>query len=210
RSVTPKAIAPGTRLPQQPNELASALQACRSAIVALAVASALINLLYLTGSFYMLEVYDRVLPSRSVPTLVGLSILALTLFSFQGVLDFLRSRILVRVARSLAESLSSRIYQTIARIALSTRSGDGLMPLRDLDQIRNFLSSPGPLALLDLPWMPFYLGICFAFHVWIGIAAVVGATLLVSLTLLTEVYSRGPTKVATGFSARRNGLAEGS
>jgi ATP-binding cassette subfamily C protein len=73
---------------------------------------------------------------------------------------------MVRIGRSLGESLSSRIYQAIARIALATRTpGDGLQPMRDLDQVRSFLSSPGPLALLDLPWMPFYLGICFVFHV---------------------------------------------
>ena len=198
---------------QQPrNELASALSACRAAIVGLAVASALINVLYLTGSFYMLEIYDRVLPSRSVPTLVGLSILALGLFGFQGVLDFLRSRIMVRIGRTLGENLSSRVYQTIARLALATRgSGDGLQPLRDLDQVRNFLSSPGPLALLDLPWMPFYLAICFVFHVWIGVAALIGAIILVSLTVLTEVYSRGPTRVATGICSEaqcaRGGVA---
>jgi ABC-type protease/lipase transport system fused ATPase/permease subunit len=88
-AVTTKSIVPqGARPTLQPqDELMTALSACRSAIVGLAVASALINVLYLTGSFYMLEIYDRVLPSRSVPTLVGLSILALALFGFQGVLD---------------------------------------------------------------------------------------------------------------------------
>jgi ATP-binding cassette subfamily C protein PrsD len=154
-----KSVAP-TREPG--NELGHALGTCRSAIAAIAVASALINVLYLTGSLYMLEVYDRVLPSRSVPTLVGLSILALGLFAFQGVLDLLRSRILVRIGRSLGETMSARVYRTIARRALMIReAGDGLQPLRDLDQVRGFLSGPGPLALLDLPWMPFYLGICF-------------------------------------------------
>lgn len=205
---------PGRRLQpshQPRGELANALRGCRTAIIAIAVASALINVLYLTGSFYMLEVYDRVLPSRSVPTLVGLSILALVLFSFQGFLDLLRSRILVRIGRSLGQSLSSRVYQSVARLALIARGpGDGLQPLRDLDQIRNFLSSPGPLALLDLPWMPFYLGICFVFHVWIGVAALIGAIVLVSLTLLTEIFSREPTKVATTFAQQRNVLAEAS
>ncbi len=171
----------------------------------------MINVLYLTGSFYMLEVYDRVLPSRSVPTLVGLSVLALGLYGFQGVLDLLRSRVLVRIGRSLDESLSARVYQTIARLALATRSaGDGLLPLRDLDQVRSFLSGSGPLALLDLPWMPFYLGICYVFHVWIGVAATVGAVVLIAITLLTEIYTREPTRTAVGLAARRNALAEAS
>jgi ATP-binding cassette subfamily C protein len=197
--------------PHAGGELAGALASCRSAIGAIAVASAIINVLYLTGSFYMLEVYDRVLTSRSVPTLVGLSVLALVLLGFQGFLDLVRSRILVRIGRSLAQRLSSRVYQSIARLALLTRgAGDGLQPMRDLDQIRGFLSGPGPMALLDLPWMPFYLGICFLFHVWIGIAALIGAILLVTLTLLTEIYSREPTRVATIFAQQRNAMAEAS
>ena len=142
------------------SELAAALGACRSAIIALGFASALINVLYLSGSLYMLEIYDRVLPSRSIQTLVGLSILILTLYCFQGLLDLLRGRILIRVGRSLGQRLSFRVYHAIARLTLRTRmQGDGLQPLRDLDQIRSFLSGAGPLAFLDLPWIPFYIGI---------------------------------------------------
>jgi ATP-binding cassette subfamily C protein PrsD len=133
---------PGARHIQPPkSELAAALGACRSAIIALGFASALINVLYLSGSLYMLEIYDRVLPSRSVQTLVGLSILIITLYGFQAVLDLLRGRILIRVGRSLGQTLSFRVYHTIARLTLRTRmQGDGLQPLRDFDQIRSFLS----------------------------------------------------------------------
>jgi ATP-binding cassette, subfamily C, bacterial PrsD len=193
------------------SELAAALTACRSAIIALAIASAIINVLYLTGSIYMLVIYDRVLPSRSVPTLIGLSILVFGLYGFQAVLDLLRGRILIRVGRSLGQTLSARVYHTIAQLALKTRTlGDGLQPLRDLDQIRSFLSSPGPLAFLDLPWIPFYIGICFIFHFWLGVAALVGAIILVTLTIFTEIFTREPTKAATEFGARRNALAEAS
>jgi len=201
----------GSSVPPPQNELVSALNACRGAILALALASALINVLYLTGSFYMLEVYDRVLTSRSVSTLMGLSVLAIGLFAFQGILDLLRGRVLVRVGRSLGQSLSFRVFETIGRLALMTRSaGDGLQPLRDLDQVRGFLSSPGPLALLDLPWMPFYIGICFIFHFWIGVAALIGAIILVTVTLFTEIFTREPTRTATGFAMKRNALAEAS
>ena len=95
------------------SELSAALSACRKAFVGVAGFSAMLNVLYLTGSFYMLNVYDRVLTSRSVPTLVGISILALVLFGFQGVLDIIRSRVLVRIAGSLDESVSQRVYQLL-------------------------------------------------------------------------------------------------
>jgi PrtD family type I secretion system ABC transporter len=193
------------------NELAAGLAACRNAIIALGLASMLINVLYLSGSIYMLEVYDRVLPSRSIPTLVGLSILVIALYGFQGVLDLLRGRILIRIGGSLGDGLSTRVYRMIAQLTLKTRTtGDGLQPLRDLDQLRSFLSSLGPLAFLDLPWIPFYIGICFLLHVWLGVAALLGAIVLVSLTVFTEIFTRQPTKAATELAARRNALAEAS
>src|SRR5215813_10869972 len=98
-------VPPGMRGDSPRSELFRALSTCRSAIVALALASALVNVLYLTGSFYMLEVYDRVLTSRSMSTLVGLSVLAISLYAFQGFLDLLRGRMLVRVGRSLGQAL---------------------------------------------------------------------------------------------------------
>jgi PrtD family type I secretion system ABC transporter len=196
---------------QHHNELAAALHACRNAIIAIGFASALINVLYLSGSLYMLEIYDRVLPSRSVPTLIGLSILVFVLYSLQALLDLLRGRVLIRIGRSLGQSLSYRVYHTIAQLMLRTSiQSNGLQPLRDLDQIRSFLSSTGPLAFLDLPWIPFYIGICFIFHVWLGFAALIGAILLIGLTLLTEIFTREPTRTATVFGVTRNALVESS
>jgi PrtD family type I secretion system ABC transporter len=201
----------GRAAPQARSELAAALAACRRALIALVLASALVNILYLTGSLYMLEVYDRVLPSRSIATLIGLSILVLALYGFQALLDVLRGRILIRVGRALGQSLSLRTYETIARLALhNPRQGDGLQPIRDLDQVRAFLSGTGPVALLDMPWLPLYIAVCFAFHTWLGVAALVGAILLVGLTLLTEAFTKEPTKAATALAAQRNALAESS
>jgi PrtD family type I secretion system ABC transporter len=198
---------PGQKAPS--SELRDALWLCRSAFVGVALLSGVINVLYLTGSFYMLEIYDRVLPSRSIPTLIGLSILALTLYAFQGVLDMLRARILVRIGSALDERLSARVYDIVVQLPLRTRTaGDGLVALRDLDQIRAFLSSGGPPAMFDLPWMPIYLLICFIFHPWIGIAALVGAMILASLTIFTEGLTREPTRAATTHAAQRNSLAE--
>lgn len=193
------------------SELRAALASCKGAFAGTAVMSGVINVLYLTGAFFMLEIYDRVLPSRSIPTLVGLIVLAGGLYLFQGVLDIIRGRILVRVGASLDDGLSSRVYDTIVRLPLKSASkSDGLLPLRDLDQVRGFLSSGGPSALFDLPWMPLYIGICFLFHPWIGVAALVGAVILLAITLLTEILTRAPSREAVEHGMARNGLAEAS
>jgi PrtD family type I secretion system ABC transporter len=190
------------------SEIATVLASCRSAFIGLGVFSGLSNVLMLTGSFFMLQVYDRVLPSRSLPTLVALAILAAVLYAFQGAIDHVRSRINVRIGVYLDEMLSSRIYDALVRFPLRARGdGDGLQPLRDLDQVRGFLSGGGPSALFDLPWMPLYLGICFLFHFWIGMTALVGTVVLVALALLTDMRMRAPTKAAAGFAANRNALA---
>src|SRR5262245_40708784 len=192
------------------SELAGAISTCRGAFVGIALMTGVLNLLYLTGSFFMLEIYDRVLPSRSIPTLVGLAVLALILYTFQGILDVVRGRVLVRIGASLDQDLSSRVYDVLVREPLKTRAADGLQSLRDFDQIRAFLSGPGPASFCDLPWMPLYLGICFLFHLWIGIAATFGALILVGLTLLTEAQTRKPVKEASSFGALRTGLAQAS
>jgi ATP-binding cassette subfamily C protein len=197
---------PSPRNPR--SELSAALSACRKAFVGVALFSALLNILYLTGSFYMLEVYDRVLPSRSVPTLVGITLLALLLFGFQGVLDVIRSRILVRVGGSLDEAVSERVHGVLMKLPLRGSTSQGLQPLRDLDQVRSFLSTVGPAALFDLPWLPLYLGICYLFHPWIGIAATAGGLILVVVTVLTELLTRAPTAEATNLAGNRNALAE--
>jgi PrtD family type I secretion system ABC transporter len=191
------------------SELRVALGSCKSALVGIGAFSGLINLLMLTSSLFMLEVYDRVLPSRSVPTLVGLSILAAILFSFQALLEITRGRLLVRTGSQLDGRLSPRVYDAVVRMR-SKPGSDGQQPVRDLDTIRSFLSSAGPNALFDLPWVPLYLAICFAFHPLIGVTALGGAIVLMSLTVLTEFLSRRPVKAATAHAAGRNRFAEAS
>jgi PrtD family type I secretion system ABC transporter len=201
------AAAPGVRR----SELGDALRACRDAFIGVGVMSCMINLLYLTGSIFMLEVYDRVIPSRSVPTLVGLIVLAGGLYAAQGGLDLLRGRILGRVGTSLDETINARVFDTVVRLPLvAGNRSEGLQPLRDLDNIRSFLGSMGPGAFFDLPWLPFYLAICFAFHWLIGLTALVGAIILVTLTLITEFMSRTPAREAMMLAARRNDLAASS
>ncbi|HEY4136573.1 MAG TPA: type I secretion system permease/ATPase [Alphaproteobacteria bacterium] len=193
------------------SELARVLRGWRGAFVGIGVFSAIINVLTLTGAFYMLQVYDRVIPSRSIPTLVGISILAVALFSAHGFLEFIRGRILLRIGRSLDEQISPRVFTIIARLPLTRQSvSEGLQPLRDLDQIRNFFASGGPIAFFDLPWLPFYLVICFAFHPWLGYAAIGGAVVLSVLTLLIEVFTKMALRTAADHGAVRNSLAEAS
>src|SRR5436190_413441 len=194
--------------PVRRSELGEALRACRNAFIGVGVMSCMINLLYLTGSIFMLEVYDRVLPSRSVPTLVGLVILAAGLYIAQGSLDLIRGRILGRIGTGLDEALNTRVFETVVRLPLLVGArNEGLQPLRDLDNVRSFLGSQGPGAFFDLPWLPFYLAICFAFHLLLGVTALIGAIILVILTVFTELLSRQPAKDAMTLAARRNDLA---
>lgn len=194
-----------------PSPLVTALKACRGAFAAVGLFTGVISVLMLSGSLFMLQVYDRVLPSRSVPTLIALVVLIAALYGFQGLLEMVRSRMLVRIGRSLDQQLSVQVYEAIIRLPLKTANrGDGLQAMRDLDQIRSFLSSTGPTALFDLPWIPLYLGICFAFHVWIGVTALVGAIILITLTLLTELFTRSPAKASASFATSRASLAEAS
>jgi PrtD family type I secretion system ABC transporter len=193
------------------SELAVALGTCRRAFVALGLFSGVSNLLMLTGAVFMLEVYDRVLPSRSVPTLVALLGLAAGLYAVQGLIDMIRSRILVRIGSSLDEAMSTRVYNAIVRLPLKIgNKGDGTQPMRDLDALRGFFSGVGPVAFFDLPWMPVYLAICFLFHTYIGLTALAGAIILVTLTALTEIKTRHPSRSATQFAVARNTLLEAS
>src|SRR5262249_8946181 len=102
----------------QHSELAAALASCRGAFLATGLISGISNVLMLTGAVFMLEIYDRVLPSRSVPTLIGIAILASGLYVVQGILDFIRSRVLVRIGGALDEAVSGRVFDTILRLPL--------------------------------------------------------------------------------------------
>ena len=117
------------------SELSAALAACRSAFIASAVFSGMSNILMLTGAIFMLEIYDRVLPSHSVPTLIALIVIATALYAALGILDLIRSRILGRVGASIDEAISDRVYDALVGLPLKAGNrGDGLQSLRQLDQ----------------------------------------------------------------------------
>lgn len=189
--------------------IALELRRCLGAFVAVGVFSAAVNILYLSGSLFMMEVYDRVLPSRSVPTLIGLLVIVMTLYAFQGVFDLVRSRLLLRIADRVDLALTPAVYDTIVRLQLRAPGVSAASnPSRDLDTVRAFLSGAGPAAFFDLPWLPFYLAICFAFHFWIGVTATAGALVLTALALLGEVASRRPMHDVSTHALARARLAE--
>ena len=177
----------------QTSEVRDALKACRSAVVGVAVFSGIINFLMLTGSIYMLQIYDRVLSSRSISTLVGISLIVLAAYMLQGSLDTIRSKMLARVGARFDELLSPRIFDLVTTLPLKgAKQSDSMQPIRDLDQIRGFLSGMGPTALFDMPFMPIFFACCFLIHPWQGWLAVCGGIVIIGLTLLTEAKSRGP------------------
>lgn len=204
-----RAAAQSEQAPQ--SELRIALRSCRAAFLGVGLFSGVSNILMLTGAFYMLEIYDRVLVSRNIPTLVALSILAGVLYLAHGLIDLVRGRLLVRIGASLDEAMSARVYNACVKLPLKAgQRSDGLQPLRDLESIRAFLSGLGPTALFDVPWMPLYLLIIFAFHPLLGMTALVGALVLITLTAFTELRTRTPTQNATKAAAMRSRLAEAS
>lgn len=163
----------------------------RTTLVFLFVISGVINFLALTGSFYMLQVYDRALTSRSVETLVGLSVLAIGLYAFQGVLDVIRTQILVRMGARVDDQLAPLAHRvTLDMPRHGYAPAEAVDRGRDVDVLRQFISGAGPAALLDLPWMPLYLVFVWLLHPLLALLVLAGALLLGIFTLVTEVMTR--------------------
>jgi ATP-binding cassette subfamily C protein PrsD len=178
-------------------------------MVGIAVFSGVINVLMLSGSLYMLQVYDRVIPSRNIATLLGLSLMVLLAYVVQGYFDALRSRMLCRVATLFDAGLQESIHMALATLPLrGVKPMLMQQPLRDLDQVRGFMSSMGPTAFLDMPWIPIFLVALFLFHPAIGMTALLGTASIIAMTMLTERMSRGAAKAAMDSSAQRQVLAD--
>jgi PrtD family type I secretion system ABC transporter len=185
------------------------LRASAKQLLGVAAFSGVVNLLTLSGSLYMLQVYDRVLPSRNVATLVGLSLIVLFAYVLQGYFDALRTRMLARIGTLFDAGLQKPIYQALAILPLKgARPLLAQQPLRDLDQVRTFLSGVGPTAFLDMPWIPIFLVALYIFHPAIGVAATLGAAAIIAVTLATERQARGPATAAMETSAHRQVLAD--
>ncbi len=173
------------------------------------VFSGVINILMLSGSVYMMQVYDRVIPSKNLATLAGLSVMILTAYVIQGYFDALRARMLCRVATMFDAGLQDAIHHALATLPLrGTKPMLMQQPLRDLDQLRAFMSSMGPTAFLDMPWIPIFLIGLFMFHPLIGVTAMIGTAAIISMTVVTERLSRRASKSASETSAARQVLAD--
>ena len=198
-----------TSLRKPPHPVGSLLWKYSPILISVAVFSGVINILALAGSFYMLQVYDRVLPSQSVATLIGLSVLMFGLYMINGVLEYVRARIMSRVGTRIDKTLTPRVFSAVQILPLKSRGGgDGMQPLRDLDQVRNFMSGMGLTALFDLPWMPVYLCFVYLLHPMLAMVAIGGALVLVVLTMITEYRSSTPLKAASVAGSQRLALAE--
>jgi ATP-binding cassette subfamily C protein len=188
---------------------AAAIRNCLRFFWSVAFFSGIVNLLMLAGPLYMLQVYDRVLPSRSVPTLLALSAFLLGAYAFQGILEVVRSRIVVRSASVLDHELSATIHDLVIRFAVQNRPpAEALLPVRDLDQLRNFFTGAGPIAMVDLPWIPIFLAICFLIHPWLGLLSLFGGIFLLALTVLTERASRAPSQALGRQAGKRSAAVE--
>jgi ATP-binding cassette subfamily C protein len=193
------------------SEVRVAAGVLRPIVVTLIVVSGVVNVLALTGSFYMLQVYDRILTSHSVPTLLALSLLAAILFAFQGGLEVLRGQVLVRLASRMDRALTPLAHSAVMRMrSVVGAQGNATQPIRDVDAIRAYLSGQGPMAILDMPWMPLYVAFVFVLHPVLGWITVFGALFLISITLLTEKLVRAPGEAAMATSKRRWAIAEAS
>lgn len=190
-------------------DLAAAFQGFRGAVFAVSVISGIINLLALTGSLYMLQIYDRVLSSHSVPTLVSLSVLMFVLYAFYGAFDLLRNQASGRAAILFDRRIAGPVHAAVVNLPLKGASrSTAQQPMRDVDVIRSFLASGGPVAFLDLPWMPIYLAFVFLLHPWLGVMCLSGMLLLVLLTLLTERLSREEVQASARADAARKSIAD--
>ncbi len=164
--------------------LRAAIRSLRGPLYGVSAISCLGNVLMLTGPMFMMLVYNKVLSSKSVPTLVALSLLALLLYMFYGLLEGLRGKLLARLGITFDHRLAPMLFATTLRLPLHFGPHARLHdPLQDLASIRNYLMGPGPIALLDLPWMPIYFAVLFIVHPMLGLAAGGGAYLLVARAL---------------------------
>ncbi|KQB98448.1 peptide ABC transporter ATPase [Loktanella sp. 1ANDIMAR09] len=188
-------------------ELAETRKKSRSLYWAVAVFSFFVNLLMLTGPLYMLNVYDRVLSSRSFETLLALSVLVAFLYAMMGILDFVRGRVMGRVGARFQADLDRRVFGAVLKATTLNRAPrEAATGLRDLESIQRLITSPALMALFDLPWVPlFFFGI-FIFHPLMGVLAVIGAVILLIVALLNQFMSRRPLEAANAASFMSNQL----
>jgi len=190
-------------------ELRGVLREGRRLFLSVGVFSFFVNLLMLTGPIFMLQVYDRVLSSRSEATLVALVAIVTFLFLMMGILDYARGRVLARAGARFQARLDDRVFEAILRRSVSpierARPATGL---RDLESIQRLLSGPAPFAFFDAPWTPIFLLAIFSFHWMLGVLALAGGLLLIVLTWLNQRLSKDLQLDANVASSQSEGFTE--
>ncbi len=191
--------------------LSAAFAGRRKFFVTLLGASAALNVLLLSGALFMLLVYDEVLPSRSTPSLVGLLFIVVIAYGFQAAIEHLRNQMMLNMGDLFDRSLSARTFGLVMEAGGNgaAHAGKG-QPVRDLDQLRSFLTGAGPMAILDLPWVLLFLAILFGFHPLLGTVSLVGAIILLALTIVTDRMTRVGVEAATSAANARNAYIEAS
>lgn len=186
-----------------PNEIKNAARSLWPHFAMAGAFSGFINLLYLSSPLYLMQVYNRVLVSENVPTLVLLTLMLAAALLTMAVLDAVRAQILIRCGILLDDKLSSRVFDAL--IVRSSRQGfsRGAQQLRELDDFRTFVTGPGIYFAFDLPWIPFYLLLLFFIHPILGAVASIGAIVLLGLALVNEMVTHAPLQ-ASQASAKRS------
>lgn len=173
-------------------ELRAARRENRHLFWAVGLFSTFVNLLMLTGPLYMLQVYDRVLGSRSEATLLALTLLIAFLFLLMGLLDLARGRIMARVGARFQARLDKRVFDAVIRKSAMRPDLPPSTGLRDLEGVQRFLSAPAFTALFDIPWTPLFLAGIMIFHPWLGYLAIGGGAILIVITITNQIFSRHP------------------
>ena len=189
------------------NEIALALNEFRGAFRTVGVFSAIINMMMLVPSLYMLQVYDRVLTSRNETTLLMLTIMVLGAFLFMSALEFVRSFVLIRVGAQMDMKLNKRIYTAAFEANLKKAGGNAGQALQDLTTIRQFLTGNALFAFFDAPWFPIYLIVIFLFNFQLGVFALCGTIILIALAFLNEITTKKPLAEANSMSIAAGNLA---
>jgi len=189
---------------QQPAELKRALASCRQSFLFVLLFSLFINLLMLAPSLYMLQVYDRVITTRSPETLAMLTLVVLYLFFIMGCLDLVRSRVLVRVSNRFDSQLTDRLYRATFQKALISPGKPSAQPFNDLSTLRQFIGGNALFAFFDAPWIPIYIAILTLFHPWFGIFAASAGIVLIALAWINEKS----TQTLLGDANREHVLAQ--
>lgn len=172
------------------SEIQKALGAMRRTFINVGAFSFFINLLMLVPPLYMLQVYDRVVTSRSEDTLVMITLIAVWLFLAMGFLEFVRSRMLIRIGNKLDHSLNQDIFSSMFKRAVNEPGQINAQPLNDMTSVRQFLTGNGLFAFFDSPWLPIYIAILFLFHPYFGIFGIVAVAILFVLAVLNEVLTK--------------------